>query len=92
MCFTSLERAQVILELLAKSSPDTYVPALKNLRSFSRVPVILEKEGIEAIVTSLPTDEVKLLKELRNHLFSMQLGNVSPGTHGQISSLLKLLP
>jgi hypothetical protein len=89
--FTSAERAQVMLELLDRKAPDADAGALKLIRQVSRVPIALEKIGVEAVVDSLPREPNCLRKELRNHLKSMQVGNCDADTHHAIGKVLDLL-
>jgi hypothetical protein len=90
--FNSLERAQIMLELLTQISPNTYSTALKMLCQISRIPVILERVGVGTLIESLPHEPEKSLKELRIHLGAMQAGCSDAETHSQIWSLLKRLP
>ena len=96
-CFTSVERAQLMLEILAQSDGPTYALPLKLIRRLSRTNIVLEKDGAVDVIASLPIEHAKLLSELRNHLGAMQVGamqvgQTDPSVHFSIEQLLKNLP
>ena len=89
--FTSVERAQLLLEILSRSDRKTYAAPLKRIRQLSRTPIVLEKTGVADVIASLPTEPVRLLVELRDHLGSMQVG-ADASLYQSIDGLLKSLP
>jgi hypothetical protein len=91
-CFTSVERAQLMLEILAQSDGQTYALPLKLIRRLSRTNIVLDKDGAVDVIASLPIEHAKLLSELRNHLGAMQVGQTDPSVHFSIEQLLKNLP
>jgi hypothetical protein len=92
ICFTSVERAQLILEILAQSEEQTYASPLKLIRRISRTNIILEKDGAVDVIASLPIEPAKLLSELRNHLGSIQVSQTNPDEHFKFVELLRKLP
>ena len=91
-CFTSVERAQLMLEILAQSDGPTYALPLKLIRRLSRTNIVLEKDGAVGVIASLPIEPAKLLSELRNQLGAMQVGQTDPDEHIKFVELLRKLP
>ena len=88
---TPMERAQIMLELLAKKSPAEYSTPLKSISAIGGGMFLLGTEKAEAILTDLPTDPQLLLRELRHHLQAMMVG-CSTSEHTEIWGVFSKLP